>query len=156
MSFFLQLEQWKKPLDNKNSVGPVPMDLSKTFDCIPHNLIIVKLHAYGFNENSLTFFQPYLKRCKQYVKINNTHSLSEELLSEVPQGFMLGPIFFNIFINDLLLWLSTANLHNFADDNTISAFSKELQELIKTLENTSQCAIKWCTNNCMIINPGKF
>ena len=56
MSFFLQLEQWKKVLDNKNFVGPVLMDLSKTFDCIPHDLVIAKLHAYGFNENSLTFF----------------------------------------------------------------------------------------------------
>ena len=62
----------------------------------------------------------------------------------------------NIFINDLFLWLSTADLHNFADNNTISAFSKDLQELIKILEDASECAIKWFTNNCMIVNPSKF
>ena len=88
--------------------------------------------------------------------INNTYSLFKELLSGVPQGSILGPILFNIFINDLFLSLSTAELHNFADDNTIPAFSKDLQELIKRLEDASQCAIKWFTNNYMIVNPGKF
>ena len=136
------IEQWKSALDNKNFVEAVLMGLSKAFDCIPHDLLIAKLHAYGFSENSLTFFYSYLKRRKQNVKINNTYSLYKELLPGVRQGSILGPILFNIFINDLFLWLSTADLHNFADDNTISAFSKDLQELIKNLEDLSECAIK--------------
>ena len=55
------IEQWKSALDNKNYVGAVLMDLSKAFDCIPHDLLIGKLHVYGFSENSLTFFYFYLK-----------------------------------------------------------------------------------------------
>ena len=98
------IEQWKSVLD-KNFVGALLMDLSKAFDCIPHDLLIVKLHAYGFSENSLKFFYSYLKRCKQNVKINNTYSLFKELLSGVSQGSILGPILFNILINDLFLWL---------------------------------------------------
>ena len=132
------------------------MDLSKAFDCIHHNLLIAKLHAYGFSENSLTFFYSYLRQRKQNVKISNTYSLFKELLSGVPQGSILGPILFNIFINDLFLCLSTADLHNFADGNAISAFYKDLQELIKKLEGASECAIKCFTNNWMIVNPGKF
>ena len=62
---------------------------------------------------------------------------------------------FNILIN-LLLCCSTANLHNFAYDNTISLFSKDFQELMKKLENASECAIKWFTNNCMIVNLCKL
>ena len=62
---------------------------------------------------------------------------------------------FNILIN-LLLRCSTANLHNFAYDNTISLFSKDFQELMKKLENASECAIKWFTNNCMIVNLCKL
>ena len=136
------IEQWKSALDNKNFVEAVLMGLSKAFDCIPHDLLIAKLHAYGFSENSLTFFYSYLKRRNQNVKINNTYSLYKELLPGVRQGSILGPILFNIFINDLFLWLSTGDLHNFADGNTISAFSKDLQELIKNLEDLSECAIK--------------
>ena len=69
---------------------------------------------------------------------------------------MLGPISFNIFVNHLFLCLSTANLNNFADDNTISAFSEDLKELIKNLKNASEYVIKWFTSNCRIVNPAKF
>ena len=72
------------------------MDLSKVFDCIPHDLRIAELHAYGFSENSLTFLYSCLKRRKQIVMINNTYSLFKELLSGVPQGSILVLILFNI------------------------------------------------------------
>ena len=74
----------------------------------------------------------------------------------MPQGSIIDPILFNIFINNLFFRLSTADLHNFADGNTISVFSKDLQELIKKLGNISECVIKWFRNNCMVVNPGKF
>ena len=64
------IEQWKSTLDNKNMVEAVLMDLSKAFDCIPHNLVIAKLHAYDASENSLTFFYSHLERRKQDVKIS--------------------------------------------------------------------------------------
>ena len=80
------IEKRKKSLDQKSSVGAVLMDLSKAFDCIPHDLLIAKLHAYGFSLNSVVFFYSYLKRRKQGVKINNTISSFQELLSGVPQG----------------------------------------------------------------------
>ena len=116
-------------------------------DCISHDLLIAILFAYGFGENNLTFFYSYLKRHKQNVKINNTYNFFKELLSRLPQGSLLGPILFNSFINDLFLWLSPADLRNFAGDNVSSAFSKDLQELIEKLEDASECAMKWFTND---------
>ena len=65
------------------------MDLSKVFDCIPHDLLIAKMEAYGFSEDFLTFLCSYLKRRKQSVNINNVHSMFQILLSSVPQGSIL-------------------------------------------------------------------
>ena len=150
------LEEWKKHLDNKKFVGAVLMDLSKAFDCIPHDLLIAKMEAYGFDFNTLVFFYSYLKRRKQNVKINNIFSAFQVLLSGVPQGSILGPILFNIFMNDLFLWLEEASLHNFADDNTLSAFANSITELIQILERESEVAIKWFKENGMSVNPEKF
>ena len=95
------LEEWKSHLDNKKFVGAVLMDLSKAFDCIPHDRLIAKMEAYGFNFDTLVFFYSYLKRRKQNVKINNIFSSFQVLLSGVPQCSILGPILLNIFMNDL-------------------------------------------------------
>ena len=92
------IKNWKKSLDNKNSEGTAVMDLSKAFNCIPHDLLVAKLHAYGLTEDAVTFVYSYLKRRKQGVKINDTESVFQTLLSGIPQGFILGPILFNIFI----------------------------------------------------------
>ena len=84
------------------------MDLSKAFDCIPHDLLIAKLHAYGFSFETLTFLNSYLRNRKQCVKINNICSDFLKILSGVPQGSILGPILFNIFLrpisDDVLCW----------------------------------------------------
>ena len=150
------IENWKKHLDNKKFVGAVLMDLSKAFDCIPHDLLIAKMNAYGFDFDTLVFLYSYLKRRKQSVKINNIFSSFQVLLSGVPQGSILGPILFNLFINDMFLWIENANLENFADDNTISAFANSIPELISVLETESEIAIDWFNKNEMIANASKF
>ena len=77
------------------------MDLSKAFDCIPHDLIIAKLAAYGFKRETLRLIYSYLKGRKQCVKINNTYSDYNEIISGVPQGSILGPVFFNLSIHEI-------------------------------------------------------
>ena len=150
------LEEWRKGLDDGNLVGAILMDLSKAFDCIPHDLLIAKLHAYGFNANSLSYIYGYLKGRRQGVKINGIYSNFLTLLAGVPQGSILGPILFNIFINDFYYLLHDASLHGFADDHTISANSKTLQNLTNILSKETNIAIDWLQNNSMIANPSKF
>ena len=128
------------------------MDLSKAFDCVPHDLLIAKLDAYGFDIDSLVFFYSYLKSRNQCVAINNFLSDFLIMLSGVPQGSILGPILFNIFINDLFLWIDEADIANFADDNTISSLANSIPELIKILERESEKAIKWFDDNDTIAN----
>ena len=114
MFFFKLIEEWKKSVGDKNIIGAVLMDLSKAFECIPHDLLIAKLHAHGPSIDAITFIYSYMKRGKQGVKINYTESLFKILLSGVLQASILCPILLNIFINDLLI--NEAKLANFADD----------------------------------------
>ena len=88
------MEDLRSHLDNDFLVGTILMDLSKAFDCIPHDLLIAKLHAYGFDEDAL---DSYLKRRKQCVRINDKYSSFQEVISGVPQGSVPEPIFL-IFI----------------------------------------------------------
>ena len=78
------------------------MDLSKTYDCLPHDLLIVKLATCGFDNTALVFITDYLTNHLQWVKIGATFSSYLEILRYVPKGSILGPILFNLFINDLV------------------------------------------------------
>ena len=131
------------------------MDFPKAFNSNPPDLLIANMHAYGFSKTSLVFFYSYLKR-KQKVRINNTHSIFQILFSGVPQGSILEPILFNIFINDLLFWISNSELLNLADDNTINAAENTTEELISTLEKESEVAIDWFVSKEMFVNPDSF
>ena len=104
------------------------MDLSKAFDCIPHDLIIDKLAAYGIERETLRLIYSYLKSRKQFLKINNTYSDINEYISGVPQGSILGPILFNLSINDLFFFFEIASMHNFANYNTLSAWGETLSK----------------------------
>ena len=76
------------------------MDLSKAYDCLPHNLLLEKLSAYGFDESAITLIANYLSSTYQRVKTGSTISSYLEILRGVPQGSILGPILFNLFLND--------------------------------------------------------
>ena len=110
--------------------GAVLMDLSKGFVCIPHNSSIARPHAYGLSFDTVTFLNLYLKDRKQNARINNTFRAFQNILSGVAQGFILGLILFNLFLNDLSLRIKKPELHS---ENTITVTCNTLTELLKTL-----------------------
>ena len=117
------------------------MDLSKAFDCVPHDHFLAKLAAYGIDDNLILYIHSYLSNRKQCVCINNILSEFNKVISGVPQGFILGLILFNCFFNDFYYFIKNANVHNFADDSTLTTFAQNVPTLISVLESESNISI---------------
>ena len=150
------LEKLNKALDKGLYTGILLTDLSKAFDSISHDLLIAKLNSYGFSKNSLNLMNDYLGGRKQRTKIGDNFSSYREIVYGVPQGSILGPLLFNIYINDLFLFSKDFNLANYADDCSPFEFSGTIDEVVKKLENDSCILIKWYDSNYLKPNPEKW
>ena len=119
------------------------MDLSKAFDCLPPNLIKAKLIAYGLSDDAVTLADSYLSDRKQCVKISEKCSSFLNIIKGVPQGSILGPLIFNIFLNDIFYFIVKAKLFNYADDNTLSFSHLDFSTLVEILIRESKVLIDW-------------
>ena len=149
------IEKWKKSLDNKGSFGVLLTDLSKAFDCTPHKLVIAKLDAYGFDLKALTLVFNYLRNRKQSVKINSSYSHWSDLLFGLPQGLILGPLLFIIFICHLFCFEENVDTSSYADDNTPYCASHDIQTTINTLQDASAKLFDWFSKSSMKANADK-
>ena len=150
------INKWHSCLDNFGVVGIILMDLSKAFDCLPHELVLAKLHAYGVDIKSLKLLQDDLSNRAKRVKLDSTFSSWLEILLGVPQGSILGPLLFNIFLNDMLWFVEKTDICNFADNNTIYSCAKSVNDVIENLQSDLKIALKLFKGNQMMANPGKF
>ena len=149
------LENWKKALDCNKKVGAVITDLSKAFDCLNHDLLIAKFEAYGFNIEALTFIQGYLSNRSQRTKVNSEYSSYRDIKYGVPQGSILGPLLFNIFLNDIFFFVKDSKITNYADDNTPYATEDSVEKLLETLERETNILLDWFKCNEMKSNTDK-
>ena len=148
-------EDWRRSLDNKQIVAVISMDLSKAFDTIPHGLLLAKLKAHGVNSSSCMLLKDYLHGRMQRVKVGNTSSDWQEVRRGVPQGSVLGPMFFNIFINDLFLQIKTVQLNIYADDGQLYTADTDPVSLERRISREVSSSNAWYEINGMIVNPAR-
>ena len=149
------LEDWRKALDNHESAAAILMDLSKAFDCLPHGLLIAKLRAYGLSKGAVGLLESYLSDRSQQIRLGQCTSTWENLFKGVPQGSILGPLLFNVFLNDIFYFVLKSIIYNYADDNTVAYIHKDLNILKLVLENESLNLISWFEKIFMKANPEK-
>ena len=124
----------KKTLDLRKEYGALLTDLSKAFDCLPHELIVAKLHGYDFSIESLKLINSYLTERKQRAKITDQFSSWMYILCGVPQGSIVVPLLFNIFLCDMFLFCKEVDFASYADDFTPYCIGKSPEEVISQLE----------------------
>ena len=127
----------------------------KAFDCLNRELLNAKLAAYGFDHESLAFICSYLSDRKQRTKVNNSFSAYSDITTGVPQGSILGPLLFNIYLNDIFYFVSESNLTNYADDNTPYATDTNIDTLITNLVNDTSILFTRFSDNYFKMNADK-
>ena len=140
-------KKWKKAVDTKKVFCALLTDLSKAFDCLPHDLIIAKLNVYGFSLPALNLIQNCLANRKQRTKINDSYSPWSDILFGVPQSSILGPLLFNILLSDLFLLVKDVNIASYADDNTLYESCDAKEEVISSLQSSSKKLFQWLSDN---------
>ena len=149
-------ETIKEAIDNGMFGCGVFIDLQKAFDTVNHSILLKKLEHYGIRGVELSWFSSYLSKRKQFVSVNGSTSDYLEVSCEVPQGSVLGPLLFLIYINDLPSVSKVLSFYVFADDTNIFYSSHDLITLQKVMNRELKKVKKWLDANQLALNIDKI
>ena len=149
------IKKWCQFLDSGGQAAAVLTDLSKTFGCIDHELLIAKLNGYGFDNSGLTFIYSHLSERKQRTKINSSFSCCAEILFGVLRDSILGPLLFNTYICDLFFEVRDLEYASFADDTTPYSCLPEMIPILGKLGKGIRSMFDWFSENFLKSNADK-
>ena len=140
---------------SKTFTGICSFDIKKCFDSIDHDLLLAKIQFYGIKGNTLKWFRSYLTNRNQIVKLNNEQSDKQMVMTGVPQGSILGPLLFVIFVNDISQYVGTATANLYADDTLIYCNGDTMVDVQEKLQNCVDDVSEWYQRNNIVVNTDK-
>ena len=149
------VESIRSNLDNKMYSCGVFVDLEKAFDTVNHDILNKKLYYYGIRGTANDWFSSYLSNRKQFVTLGDTESKYLNISCGVPQGSILGPLLFLIYINDMHSALKKTLVHHFADDTNLLYSDKSVKNIKKIMNNELKLLFEWLCANRLSLNIDK-
>ena len=149
------VEDWRLSLNNREGVAAVAVDLSKAFDSVCHSLLLAKLKAYGLSDEAISLMSSYLRGRKQRVKLDNVYSQWRSVNTGLPQGSLLGPLLFNVYMNDLNYFVKDTSLRLYADDTTAYASDASPLVLEYLINSDLEIVSNWFQQNYLRVNVSK-
>ncbi|MCU7800728.1 MAG: hypothetical protein KZQ70_11410 [gamma proteobacterium symbiont of Lucinoma myriamae] len=149
------VDSWLDALDNGKLVGVLLVDFKKAFDLVDHEILLSKLKIYGLSDEASAWFKAYLTQRQQLVSLSNVQSDLRYVTCGVPQGSILGPLLFLLFINDLPLYTKSVYTDLYADDTTLYDIQGSLTDVERNLQEALKNLHIWCKCNGMVINTDK-
>ena len=149
------VDQIRLSIDNNQLTCGIFIDLSKAFDTVNHDILLSKLEHYGIRGNALDLFKSYLNGRKQFTVLEGNKSKTSSIDCGVPQGSVLGPLFFLLFINDLPNCCPLGKIRIFADDTNVFFHSENIEDLISTAKTIMIQLNSWFNANKLTLNANK-
>ena len=146
---------WLMNIDNGSMNSVVFLDIRKAFDTIGHEILIKKVSQYGIQDNELNFFQSYLENRTQCCSVNGKLSDRQKIECGIPQGSILGPLLFIIYMNDLPLFVTNAQISMYANDTSLCNKIKQVSEIKDNLIPAFLKICDWLRSNKLSLNTVK-
>jgi hypothetical protein len=149
------VDSWQEALERGESVGVLLFDLSAAFDTLDSPLLLEKLKRINFGNSTLTWVKSFMSNRSQQVQVGESLSSSRPIEAGVAQGSILGPLLFLLYVSDIEEWISESAAVGYADDTSISCTSKNVNQLLKSLESEASRVLAYFTANKLVANAKK-